>query len=486
MELIFRRDGKYTYMIPVHAVDDTDSYILHMLLNNEISGFLPVHIFNDGSDTLIGYDITDRQSLADRFQDKSMSAAQMKQLFSGICLASDRLKGYLLNPADIFLSPDGIYRYPETDDLLFACCPGYGAIQKHPGRELAEFILRHLDHADRQAVELGYAFYQGAEQDGADIAGLIEQIFRQWDAQSEQEAADGTECQPPQQAAGTVRRRIEKIEIPADEEEEDVVLDDKILLEEEKQAKKKRKRKKEGKADGQDQARVHRKRTNASAKLQQADKKRRMKMYMTVGISAAAILFGLSVWLLALDLTQTGGLAFLLISGGWLICRTIASSEKGVKNHWKNDTGENDEEEAFIAQLMQEVYDTDGNEPAERLSDSNEDAEEYGHTRILKFGMNMPKIILVSQSPVYPDLKPLLPESLIGRQPRQADLVLPQHPSVSRVQAKLECTEAGIFITDMQSTNGTFVNQRRIYSRTRVFPGDIVGLAALTYQIKQV
>lgn len=61
----------------------------------------------------------------------------------------------------------------------------------------------------------------------------------------------------------------------------------------------------------------------------------------------------------------------------------------------------------------------------------------------------------------------------LGRSP-DAEIVLPD-PSVSRFHARIDVDALGsLTITDLRSTNGTFVNQEPIGDRARVEPGDRV------------
>lgn len=49
---------------------------------------------------------------------------------------------------------------------------------------------------------------------------------------------------------------------------------------------------------------------------------------------------------------------------------------------------------------------------------------------------------------------------IIGRSP-DSDLIVP-HPSVSRKHCQIEVTESTLFITDLNSSNGTFINGLRL------------------------
>jgi pSer/pThr/pTyr-binding forkhead associated (FHA) protein len=64
----------------------------------------------------------------------------------------------------------------------------------------------------------------------------------------------------------------------------------------------------------------------------------------------------------------------------------------------------------------------------------------------------------------------------VGRDP-DCELALPDETSqVSRRHAQIELTPAGAFVTDLGSSNGTFVNEQRLSRRTPVQPGSRIQL----------
>ena len=56
--------------------------------------------------------------------------------------------------------------------------------------------------------------------------------------------------------------------------------------------------------------------------------------------------------------------------------------------------------------------------------------------------------------------------------------------TVSRFHAKITKEEDGLYLTDLNSTNGTFLNQDRLApnERRRLNPGDELAFAAKRYQ----
>src|SRR5438876_6532142 len=65
----------------------------------------------------------------------------------------------------------------------------------------------------------------------------------------------------------------------------------------------------------------------------------------------------------------------------------------------------------------------------------------------------------------------------IGRSP-QADLIVngPTADAVSWEHAEIKLTAFGALLNDLQSTNGTFVNDRKISEQTLVKVGDVIQL----------
>ena len=69
----------------------------------------------------------------------------------------------------------------------------------------------------------------------------------------------------------------------------------------------------------------------------------------------------------------------------------------------------------------------------------------------------------------------------IGRQ--SANHLQIRDPEVSKIHCKLEATTAGILLSDMDSANGTFVNEEKIDSVTRLSTGDFLTVGPVTLKV---
>jgi hypothetical protein len=72
----------------------------------------------------------------------------------------------------------------------------------------------------------------------------------------------------------------------------------------------------------------------------------------------------------------------------------------------------------------------------------------------------------------------------IGRSP-DADLVI-QDEFVSSHQARIDPTPKGPVIVDLDSTNGTFVNDARIDRPTRLDTGDVVEIGEVVLEVERL
>ena len=71
----------------------------------------------------------------------------------------------------------------------------------------------------------------------------------------------------------------------------------------------------------------------------------------------------------------------------------------------------------------------------------------------------------------------------IGRK-NDCELLLSSE-SISRLHAEIRLTDTGIWLKDCDSTNGTFVNFRRLTDEQQLNPGDVIHFAGFEFQVGQ-
>jgi len=71
----------------------------------------------------------------------------------------------------------------------------------------------------------------------------------------------------------------------------------------------------------------------------------------------------------------------------------------------------------------------------------------------------------------------------VGRE-LDKDIVLSSDSTISRGHARLSQEQGGVVVTDLGSSNGTYVNGQRLFGPMPIVPGDVVqfGSSKFTYQ----
>ncbi len=100
-------------------------------------------------------------------------------------------------------------------------------------------------------------------------------------------------------------------------------------------------------------------------------------------------------------------------------------------------------------------------------------------------GVREPGLFLRSESAAYPDLRVGKENFMIGKKKDAVDGWLKAR-GISRIHAKISREEDCYYLTDLNSTNGTFLNGGRlgINEKARLRPGDSVGFADIRYVVE--
>lgn len=137
-----------------------ESYEVEMIMKNNPSGILSLHVLRvDGCINLF-YDISAKQHMKDYAERNKLSAEIIRALFEAIVVLMKEVKNYLLDIESIVLDLSHIYR--ADGEFYFCYCPWEKKESLSAFREMLEEILGCLDYRDTQGVELAYHLYQSA------------------------------------------------------------------------------------------------------------------------------------------------------------------------------------------------------------------------------------------------------------------------------------------------------------------------------------
>ena len=137
-----------------------EDYRLKMLLENDIAGLLPMTHRMVNGESKYYYEINSLQSLDRLWAKKEIRYYELQALLLGCINLFERLEEYLLDGAQIIIKPEYIYINVERMEPYFVYYPDYKGDVRIAFMEFIDELLTKIDHADEQAVMLGYQVYR--------------------------------------------------------------------------------------------------------------------------------------------------------------------------------------------------------------------------------------------------------------------------------------------------------------------------------------
>lgn len=164
MRIEYIREMKRSYMT-VTGEGVGESYETGMLAKNQISGLLKMKIkYMDGVPVYC-YDITSRQPVSRLFESRPAGENQVRSFFLQLYETLDRMEAYLLGDGGILLDPELIYADPETFQMGFCVVPGRKEDFNSQLSLFLQYLMKNIDHRDRECVVLTYGLYQTSMKD---------------------------------------------------------------------------------------------------------------------------------------------------------------------------------------------------------------------------------------------------------------------------------------------------------------------------------
>lgn len=530
MEVSYRRDLNHNYMILENERITGQEYMVRMMEQNQIPELLKFQVRRMNGKTYLYYEITSRQPMSRIYEMRGMKSREIRQLLEGIRDGLNRCHQYLLDGRDILLEPEYIYMDVDTRQIRLCYVPYSGEEGGNSFLPLSEYILKHLDHGEQEAVNLGYELYNQAARDNFSLSELLRQLLQEQATRTQQgKAGEGIRNGQDERAEAEQEDRRQQEGNRGGRERNGRERSGQEQSGRERNGRERNSRER----SGQEQSRRERNRQEnrkqnaweqkgpelSGQSIQERKRGKRKKRGLAAGgiaLAAAMLIFGITVYFAGLDLTQAGGLGFLLLAAVWIVYEAVSGKGKKAERWPEDEWEEDDDEEAFLEALMAEAGEEapflaqkgeadirqerqEGGERTEegrtgtrrREIGSGEEEETWeeelgGETRCLTEAETGKGFRLVSlEADKYGDLSLDKKRLLVGKKQDQADLWL-KDPSVSRVHARIEQDGAQCFVTDLNSMNGTFVNGERLLpnEKRELVQGDRVSFAARHYRMK--
>lgn len=440
MNIVYKREMKHNYMMIEPEYNQYEGYELPMLALNQVEGLLKFHINQVNGRNTYYYEITSKQPLSRLLELQSIGFDELKKLIGGIARALENMEGYLLNEQQILLEPDYIYVEPDRFTIFLCLVPGQKQDFAEKMSGLLRYLLGKINHQDKDCVVVAYSLYQESLKQNYGMWNLIEII--------EQNRPGGNKGKAPD-----VRREEPIIETLENSTCSYPVLNHQSLAPQSLSAK------------------------EESVPENISGTGRALFVFLAIGLGIELILW--------LGLGRAGLEKLWYLGGAAGIVGGLLSLMRGRKTPEKSsdlpkarkETMLNREEEFQDWKVMFEET-----EEKEKESTTIDEEELFQTVLLTEETKDKNLTYLRATGPDCEDIAITYVPFLIGKQEGLADYVL-NGENISRIHARIDKTGEEYQISDLNSTNGTYINGRMLNTNETITlkKGDEVSIANFAY-----
>ena len=519
MQASYRKDSEHNYLLFGDIEIDQSEYVYQMFLHNPLDQLLPSDITMRDGKASLRFDITACTSVARRFDTVALSGTDLRRILFAIRETALHLSDLLLDARDLILEPEFVFLGPGQDQIFLCYIPHLSDSSPDTVRTLSEFFLKKTDHSDPAAAALAYAFYDAvsgenyvlldllealllpnpASNPAADPAAVPDYGFRQEGTLPDQKIRTGDsvsksdDLYAPFEPAGRENLKSGRGKSP-----------EYAYASGSSPGRTNRAGQGGQKKPGKKGAKSPAKRKTEIQNDSKKRKRKKRRLFLSLLLPAILVLGTAAVLILIFhpDLTQIGGAGFLSAAVIWIIHNTIERHSGEIHNVWADEDFDTEDDDIFYQNLLKEAYaqpessqqsffpdekssnrDSAGWENIGRVSagrnrtarkeasrdslkrEKATDSPAVDATRFLAgqagYSSAVPAALISLRPDSYPDISLNRDHLLIGKNPDKADIILPSD-TVSRVHARIEKRTDGLYVTDLFSTNGTFLDGHRL------------------------
>lgn len=154
-----------------------NTYQLRMIRENNIPGLLKCSVHKIDGDMKLYYEISSKQNLYVLFENRDLNLELFQAIMMGFVRVIEALKEFLLESDHLLVDPNYIYINLESKRLYFCYFPVYKKDISKAFHEFAEYLLTKIDHTDKQAVVLGYEIYKQTMDMNFNLVNVMENLY---------------------------------------------------------------------------------------------------------------------------------------------------------------------------------------------------------------------------------------------------------------------------------------------------------------------
>ena len=197
----YKRENHRSYLVlKMEDLPKEAGYGVRMMCENSVEGFLPMSVQMFNGESELCYDISSKQSFRLFYEKSMLQKEDLEKLFTSLRKALQSLDNYLLETEPLVLDTSYIYVGGSGDEVFFLYAPAETEDFEEKVYEFAEYILEKINHEDEDAVMYGYSFYRYIKEEKGDLSTALEKLF------------DALKPQEKEESASSYRKDVDDIE----------------------------------------------------------------------------------------------------------------------------------------------------------------------------------------------------------------------------------------------------------------------------------
>ena len=152
--------NNYLLLMPIEENNAKNTFLNKMLTENAIKGLLPCEIRTIDMENKYYYNISSKQPVVNVFEKGQVDELQTQKLVQNIIEAVKESKKYMLSESDFILQPEYVYMNISNFEIGLCYLPGYNVSIKEQLSVFLEFLLEKVDHNNQKAIVMAYGLYK--------------------------------------------------------------------------------------------------------------------------------------------------------------------------------------------------------------------------------------------------------------------------------------------------------------------------------------
>lgn len=399
-------------------------YQIKMIEANQISYLLDLCVIHMDKVSTLRYLTEECYVFSKRFQHQHMKGPLFLDIMNQIIRCVDMMSLYLLSAENLVLNPDYMFFDEEEKCVKLVYVPGYRMNFRNQLKQLLEFLMRVFDSNDRDGIQQLYRIYSEIELETWGSDNLKRML----------QTSESGKCRFDKPVLSRHQLEVQSVEVPRLINVSDGVND----------------------AEGVVQSITMNSLVDKSTQqVKLSEKIKQLSLHQSVMLGVNVILIGV-----ALLVYVCGGksIFWLYLSAALVVLFAVFCAYAFAEDQENADEAM----ESYKRRNLGESY--------EKLNSYYESADdEMVHALVPLTNGTLNEI-------VFSDYGERI---IVGRGKNETDYRLPTS-EINKVHAYIHQKGGGVFLEDLESQNGTFLNSVRIPSKEikKLNKGDIVGFAS--------